>query len=321
MLIKFFKSMMKKPADKAVILVVAGDFEENSGGSIALYSLVHILRKLGQEAYIYPFYWLDIPNEERELREIDDPKEEGLEYYESLRRVTTCAYMECPVWDRLSVGEAVVVYPEIIAGNPIRANKVVRWFLHRPGFHTNVIDYGPGELYFYYKKTFNDEELNPNSSNHLEVVKVFHEIYSDAIDSTRDIDCCILRKGADRAINVNLDNVTCVDGMSHQETALVFKRSKRCYCYDLDTMYARYAALCGCEVIVIPEDGLILEQWRPDEARRYGLAYGDSDEQLAWARLTRSKLYDDMCRIENRSEQSVQFFLEKVALFFKVRTN
>lgn len=41
-----------------------------------------------------------------------------------------------------------VVYPEIVAKNPMKAKNVIRWFLHYPGFHTGKINYAKRRVIF-----------------------------------------------------------------------------------------------------------------------------------------------------------------------------
>ena len=69
--------------------------------------------------------------------------------------------------------------------------------------------------------------------------------------------------------------------MSHPEIAGIFKRVKTFISYDTYTAYSRFAVLCGCESVVVPDEGVTKEQWRPNPADRYGVAYGFSDIEAA----------------------------------------
>ena len=293
------------------ILVSVGAYNENTGGIVVLYMLVDYLNRLGADAYVYP-YCLDEKKAIKfgflSLWGLSDQREIAARYSDQSGNT--------PVWLDVNVGDAIVVYPEIIAGNPANAVHVVRWFLHKPGFHTGVVDYGDEELYFYYKKTFNDWGLNPHEERCLFMARVLKDIYYPPKDRQRRVgECCVVHKGQKRELEIKTEGMTMVDGLTHAQAAEVFRISKRCYCYDLDTMYARYAALCGCEVVIVPDAGMSVEEWRPDAESRYGLAYGDSQEQLEWAAQTRSSVLESMMRGENQAEESVLNFLKIVRGF------
>ena len=81
-------------------------------------------------------------------------------------------------------------------------------------------------------------------------------------------------------------------------------------------MYCRYAAMCGCIPVVVPQEGLSKEDWRPELANRYGIAYGWDD--VSWAVESRTKLIDYLAETEERSIKSVRIFLDIVENHFKI---
>ena len=57
-----------------------------------------------------------------------------------------------------------MVYPEVISGNPANAKNIVRLIMHIPGYHTGVVNYGEGELYFLYNQKFGQGFVPPMNS-------------------------------------------------------------------------------------------------------------------------------------------------------------
>lgn len=88
-------------------LIWAWDYGEDSGGGIALHRLAHNLATLGHFATLT-------------CNTTADGWYGGIEGFRGARP-----------------GE-IVIYPEIIEGNPQRGQRVVRWILNQPGF------FGPG---------------------------------------------------------------------------------------------------------------------------------------------------------------------------------
>ena len=115
-----------------------------------------------------------------------------------------------------------------------------------------------------------------------------HEAYRDRGGRDRNGSAYLIRKGKGRQIAHDLTDSVCVDDLSHEERAHVFNRVRFFYSYDLYTMYSRYAAICGCTPVIIPDLQVSPDQWAPREEDRYGLAYGV--ENIPWAIATRSKL-------------------------------
>ena len=188
---------------------------------------------------------------------------------------------DTPIAKYSDLKDAVVVYAEIVNGNPLLSKRVVRWLLHKPGFHTGEVDYGSDELVFYYQKAFADDIHDIGDDRMLKITMILDDVYKNQNLPNRSGTCYIVRKGNKRADLPDLQGELVIDGLSHEEISTIFNQVEYCVSYDPYTMYSRYAALCGYKSIIVPEKGISKTQWRPNESLRYGLAYGFDDLQYA----------------------------------------
>ena len=121
-------------------------YDENSGGVIALHRLCHIINTTtSHHAFLVSDKWA-----QPWLKRIHSKlkKKKILNVHEG---------WETPIWTRRQFPEdAIVIYPEVVKGNPLGIRHVVRWLLHQPGFHTSQIHYGKNELYFKFNSAIND---------------------------------------------------------------------------------------------------------------------------------------------------------------------
>jgi hypothetical protein len=236
-----------------------------------------------------------------------------------LLRRRTAKSLKTPIASQRDLEDAIVVYPEVIKGNPLGARKVVRWFLHRPGFHvTGPLNYGKNEeLYFYYQDVFDTAGLGPTRGSKLYFPVILENVFRQTNFGARQGTCYVLRKGASRPLRHDIRSGIVVDDLPHREIAKVFNSCEYCISYDLYTAYSVYAAICGCKTIVVPEPGLSREAWQPVAEHRYGVAYGEDD--LEWAARTRPMLLDQMKREQAASLERVQGFAEECCKFFTSR--
>ena len=173
-------------------------------------------------------------------------------------------------WDtpyhRGPVGDSIVVYPEIVTGNPLGARRVVRWALNNPGLlggegrfsdEEMVFVYDPQKLEIVSRATA--ARLGPRRVLWVGLVDPSH-IYPDPA-AVRTIDCSFTHKG--RALHerfplpedsgvVRLEDIT--PSMAALGDAL--RRTRTLYSYDHYSNVLREAAICGCRVRVIGEDGV-----------------------------------------------------------------
>ena len=287
-------------------------YDEKVGGVIALYKLCKILLDMGFDAKMWP---MDKPpfSDKLSLRK---RVSRYLRWHTRTRWKLKRYYGEynLPIGRRRDLEGAVVVYPETVSGNPLKASNVVRWLLNKPGILTGSIDYGENDLFFYYNEHFNDLNINPHQKNKLRVVELFSDIYKQYNFGARKGSCYLIRKGQNRLHDQHEEGAVKIDGMSHHEVAKIFNECECFISYDLYTMYSRYAALCGCLSIVVPEPGLSKNEWRPEEELTYGIAYGFDD--LEWAVNTRGKLLESLSRTESESKESVRKFAELTQKYF-----
>jgi len=301
---------MPKPGARPFV-IYADDFNENIGGQIALHRLCHLLNEGGYEAYLWP---------SRKPRQ--DPARPVSSALKRLRwwlrrkdqRLRRAPGFLTPVASPRHLRDAIVVYPEVIDNNPLNAAHVVRWLLHKPGFHTGRVNFGPDDKFFFFQAAFNDPALNPHPDNLLKTVYIRDDIYQQTNAGPRSGTCYILRKGKGRPIEHSLENSVLVDDLSHRELAAVFNRVEMCISYDTYTLYSAFAAMCGCTSVVVPQPGMTKEDWYPDERDRYGQAWGFDD--VDWARRTAPLLLPHLKAQEREANASVGQFAEKCRQYF-----
>src|SRR5689334_8505261 len=219
-----------------VYFVYAPAYDENSGGITFLHRLVHELRALGEEAYIYPIspltgsWWRRTA---RRLRARLTPR-------------PVASNLDTPIWNPTRIpAEGIVVYPEIVAGNPLQAQNVARWLLFKPGFHGGPVRFDPSELFFKCSEFSDDVTITGGAQ--LLALWWLNPHYWHRGGTSRKGTCYMKRKGHDRPIVHDLSNSRCLDGLSHAEIADFFNTCETFYSYDDATMYSQYAALCGCD--------------------------------------------------------------------------
>ena len=292
-------------------IVFADSFDQNNGGVIALHRLCDLLNREGRTALLWPL-----------RRPLFDPAQRlasGWRFWRYWRRAWRRPYRRGPGFATPIAGVhdlpgAVVVYPEIVSGNPLRAEHVVRWLLHKPGFHKGAYAYGPADRYFCYQKAFDDPALNPDGDNLLKTVWLRDDVYRQTNFGPRKGSCYILRKGKGRELVHDLRDSVCVDKLPHEALARVFNRVEMCVSYDAYTMYSHFAALCGCISVIVPEPGVTKEAWYPDARDRYGLAYGFDD--IPHALQTLPLLLPHLKTQESSANASVKDFIARCERYF-----
>jgi hypothetical protein len=162
-------------SDKCKFIVYAPRYDEKSGGSIVLHKLCDLLNNQGQTALLWP---------------MSKPRftwgssllfcAQAVAYYGSRlyrKRFYVRKKFDTPIAVASDISDSVVIYPEIVSNNPLSAAHYVRWFLHRPGFHTGKYKYNKSELYFCYQEAFNSSAVDMVYGGKLIVFENFREIY------------------------------------------------------------------------------------------------------------------------------------------------
>ncbi len=305
-------------------LIYAPPYDPNTGGIIALHKLCDLINRSGREAFLYPLmpsfelHLHSLPQLQNMLDQFQAGLAAALEFRVNSDFITPTL---APAVEDQAGQDWVVVYPEIVFGNPLRAPNVVRWMMHKPGYWTNQVHYGAGELHFYYGQAFREYDVPRCTTSELRLT-IHHtpfQLYLDEdANRPRSGTAYCLRKGKGRPLQHDLSDSVLIDGKSHEEIATIFKRVKTFISYDLWTTYSRYASLSGCDSVIIPEEGVGLQDWAPELQNRLGIAYGFDD--LERARCTRGDLVALYRQsIENEGMSTAQAFVTEVDEFFADR--
>ena len=107
--------------------------------------------------------------------------------------------------------------------------------------------------------------------------------------------------------------------LSEEEKVEVMNKCKYCYSYDTQTLYAAVAAVCGCISIVVPEPGKKREDYLDSDEKGWGVAYGDSPEEIDFACRTQKELQEWLESFKIRNHENVKNFLGYCKEYFQGR--
>jgi hypothetical protein len=226
------------------IAIVAPPYRETSGGRVVLHRLQAVLASAGITAYLVPW--------RATLDEMQGPQP---------------PYGRAPVCMRHG-DDDIVIYPDIVRGNPFGASRVVRWQLYHPRHPT-----APPDRVFYYAPAFGPGPYLRVTDPRLDVFK--HN------RGTRVFAECWTWRKASRQGWSDSDKPRSVWGSieipksaSLLETAAMFSSCRKFVTYDNATFLAVQARLCGCEVKIrsrTPVDPYLarLVAMHPDELRQH----------------------------------------------------
>lgn len=280
------------------------------GGTLVLSCLCKTLRELGYDAKLY--MCTDIPFSEADVQSFKRQNFKRVIKYK-IKHVLIKYFSFIPYIKKLQnsiddvssvdmdglsfhknpsidINNSIVIYPEVTYGNPLNAKFVVRWLMYFYPYSKSSDAYSTNDLFIAYREYFNDIDLKPNKS--IITLNYFDsKLYRQYNFGQRKDKCYILRKGRKRKdLPKHFDGPIFDDNMSQHELVKMFNEYRYCYSYDTQTFYTAIAAVCGCIPIVVMEPGKCESDYLGPGEKHLGRAYGDSVEQIEYAKKTRDDL-------------------------------
>lgn len=198
------------------VIVVAPSYRDTSGGRMVLHKLVDLLLFGGIDAALYP-------------------------WRTDIGSFATCPRYLSAVTAKVGADD-LVIYPDIVRGNPIGARRTARWLLYSPRHPAT-----PGEPVLCYSEQFGDGPV-------LQVADPRTDIFYDSrCGRTRDV-CWTWRKAAKQGwsdADKPKTGTEITKDASICDAANAFCTHERFDCYDNASYLAIQARLCGCDVRVI----------------------------------------------------------------------
>ena len=305
---------------------------QTSGGAIVLHILCKLLMDHGHDAKIfytafdrkYPISYAtflfdhicflrhDIPRRLKaqlfpKAKFTKKPRYNGYAYFP----VKGCQQKYLPTID----DETIVIYPEIVYGNPLCAKKTIYWLLFFNPYKGDANAYAKDALIFTYHELFNDETLNPFGRK-LYLQALDEDMWKQTNFGERSGCCYIVHKGHDRADLPKQFDGPVIDKLSKHEIAEILNQKKYCYCYDMYTSYSLIAAMCGCIPIVMLEEGKTRTDCIGKEEEGYGIAWGNTPEAIEYALATREKMFERVHKMHKENDDAVDSFLVECKRYF-----
>ena len=289
---------------KRKIIIYTPKLNFKVGGIVVLHNLARVLLEKGVDAYLF------VNNEEpydnifcnkfAKLEDIDD--------------------------------SAVVVYPEIVEGNPLNAKNVVRWILCDLGVHCRSDIYKTWNLddMVFHFSTYNSKY----DSKNFEILYTvwINPIIKNKNTNKRNGSCYLFKKAQffhNKLKLIHPKDSTLIDNCSFEEIVDIFNEKEYFYSYDPYSFYDSVAALCGCIPIIYPIDGVKKIDWLKTRAmfQAYadsrdnisGIAYGVGDTQ--YAKETLKNVTKERMELVGFGERTIENFIQKTSGYFFAKRN
>lgn len=193
--------------------------------------------------------------------------------------------------------QTIVIYPEVVEGNPLNAKNVVRWMLCDIGIHTaNDVykSWNPTDLVFHFSSF--------NSTYQLSDLEILYTFWIDPAVSNRGLQrkgsCYLFKKATRFHANIQMihpKDAILLDHCSNSEIIQIFNEKEVFYNYDPHSYYDAMAVMCGCPSVIYPLAGVAKIDWFKSKAsfqafvnksdNMSGIAYGLDDWDHAQATI------------------------------------
>lgn len=222
----------------------------------------------------------------------------------------------------------IVIYPEIISGNPLGAKHVIRWILLNLGIEM------PSDHY----KKWDANDLvyvwdNQDTKNHFMkslCTPWLNPIFkNNNIDGLRKKTCFLVKKARlyphfNSRIYIHEKDSINLENVKLEEVVNVLNKCKYLYCYDLNTAYIPFAILCGCIPIVYPYNNYSKVSWlkgtmlhKQNILYDKGIAWGKSMNEINYALNTLSEGANEIASLYKDYNEEITFFLEDIESYFE----
>lgn len=268
--------------------IVCPPYRHTSGGVRVLNLFCHALNLLGEEAYL--------------LSEHAAPK---------LRAPLLTP--EIAAHHQRQGRKPLMLYPEIIDGNPFGAPLVIRYLLNVPGFHTGHYSYGPDDILVTHS---NDILPQGWQALLLPVPTSDRSIFNNEnnpYDQQRSGACFYAKKYFESGLPLlpvtdgAIELSPRVAQRSLEELAELLRRTEVLYAYEHSTLCFE-ALLCGCPVVYLPNE--FMPQMYYNFVGRDGVAWGNTAEELAYARSTLARVPEAFDRVEAEFWEYLRQFVQ-----------
>ena len=261
-------------------------YTESSGGILALHKLCHNLAVMGERSFI-------------------TTSGKNADYQGE--QITTDIAMN---FDKES---SIVIYPEIVRGNPLNAKYIMRWLLNTP----DVIAYSFGEgdrkcnVYYKFAESFNEGNVIGDFGGELRALELHLEKFKN-FGKERNGSCFIIKKGENKNWHpkgaIQIDEYEQLGGNAYLSN--IFNSSKVFISYDNACFLSVQAALCGCLSIVAPDGQMSAIEWHEKYPYfKYGIAYGLDD--IGYALATMHFVKDNLQRLEQITLNQTKEFISR----------
>lgn len=265
------------------IVYAPGEYTPNGGGCVALHKLAHNIALCGEKSFI--------------MTDSTNPNYLG-------ERVTFEQAKELSK-------EGIVIYPEVIIGNPLKANKVMRWILYNVRHTDDYGLFGENDLIYKYAEYFTLRREQPIHGE-LRAVELNLDVFYDR-NEPREGSCYLYKKVGHKPPIHPTDSIfidSYAERGGNKYLADMFNYCERFYSYDDATWLSIMASLCGCESIVVPQEGVTPQEWYSKFPYfKYGIAYGL--DELQHAKETLHLVKDNLLKLEAETMEQTKAFIAK----------
>jgi len=287
--------------NKIKILIVCdpwddGDVLFTSGGNKALYNLGKIINKTTHANNIYA------------------------KMYDMSRQNINNPYCKYFAYDNEVNSKTLVIYPDGNYGNPLSGKHVMRWILLEVGTTYRPLDiintWNLNDFVYHWQPSLLSKNIKILNNT------IVDESYINYLKPRKkDSSCYLIKKRTFFEKNIKFihpEYSIYLDKLSKQEIIAHFNTCESFYCYDLKTFFVIGSIICGCKVILVPDNKtktMYIENSIFDNFPKFEkmFAWGNADiENINYSQDDVA----DLIKYINSLSESVKVFLEDIYNFF-----